>query len=147
VCVYVCVSLVKKGEELRSTELHGARKTGEKKLRGKSNPIARIVPLWVVCLSTKKGGRIRGDHFRRVNRANYISLAESWHRRHQMLTPFGRPPASFPPFLSSALSSPLSLSSPLRALSKLEVLESLRYRLINATSHLLKWDSVAVSPA
>lgn len=34
--VYVCVSLVKKGEELRSTELHGAREAGEKKLRGKS---------------------------------------------------------------------------------------------------------------
>lgn len=45
-CVYICVcmSLVKKGEELRSTELHSARKDGEKKLRGKSNPVARIVP-------------------------------------------------------------------------------------------------------
>lgn len=38
-CICVCVCLVKKGEELRSTELHGAREAGKKKLRGKSIPL------------------------------------------------------------------------------------------------------------
>lgn len=141
VCVYMCESR-KKGRGI-TLELNS---TARGKLERRSSainriPFARIILPLIVCLSTKKGSSGRSfspdeSHELHLSRGIVKGFVHLWHRRHQMLTSFGRPPASLPPPLP-ALSPPSSLSF-LQALSKLEVLESLRYRLINATSYLLK---------